>query len=70
MVRESGITPLGTARQGADAINFVIDETLEGVTGQFFDQYRTAPANPLAYDTDVRTALRDWTRAQIRARTA
>jgi NAD(P)-dependent dehydrogenase (short-subunit alcohol dehydrogenase family) len=67
MVRESGITPLGTARQGADAIQFVIDKTLEGVTGQFFDQYRIAPANPLAYDTDVRAALRDWTRAQIRA---
>lgn len=68
MVRESGITPLGTAREGADAIEFVIEKTLEGVTGRFFDQHRIAHADPVAYDTAVRAKLREWTTAQVVSR--
>jgi NAD(P)-dependent dehydrogenase (short-subunit alcohol dehydrogenase family) len=68
MVRESGITPLGTAREGADAIGFVIERTLEGVTGRFFDQHRIADADPAAYDTVARAKLREWTTEQVLAR--
>ncbi len=61
MVRESGITPLGTAAEGADAIVQVIERTLEGVTGTFFDQQRPARADPLAYDLTIRRRLRERT---------
>jgi NAD(P)-dependent dehydrogenase (short-subunit alcohol dehydrogenase family) len=68
MVRESGITPLGTAREGADAIDFVIERTLDGVTGRFFDQYQIAEPDPAARDTAARAKLREWTAAHILAR--
>ena len=65
MVRESGITPLGTAQAGADAIRFVIDRTLAGVTGTFFDQYAPARADPQAYSPDARDRLLARTRALV-----
>ncbi|HET9988493.1 MAG TPA: SDR family NAD(P)-dependent oxidoreductase [Kofleriaceae bacterium] len=65
MVRESGITPQGTARAGAEAIRFVIDRTLDGVTGTFFDQYAPARADPQAYIPDVRRRLLDRTRELV-----
>jgi NAD(P)-dependent dehydrogenase (short-subunit alcohol dehydrogenase family) len=58
MLAESGIKPLGTAQEGADAILHVIDRTLEGVSGEFFDQRQTSHADPLAYDVAVRQQLR------------
>ncbi len=61
MVRESGITPLGTAQEGADAIMFVIQQTLAGTTGRFFDQRSLAQADPQAYDLDARRRLRERT---------
>jgi NAD(P)-dependent dehydrogenase (short-subunit alcohol dehydrogenase family) len=57
MVAESGITPLGTAVQGADAILDVTAKTLAGTTGEFFDQHRLASAHPQAYDKRVRREL-------------
>ena len=57
MVRESGIAPLGTAQQGADAILDTIAKTLAGTTGELFDQHRTARAHPQAYDELVRREL-------------
>jgi NAD(P)-dependent dehydrogenase (short-subunit alcohol dehydrogenase family) len=57
MVRESGITPLGTARQGADAIMGAIEATRGGATGEFFDQHKVARAHPQAYDERVRREL-------------
>ena len=57
MVRESGITPLGTAQQGADAIMDVIAKTLAGTTGEFFDQHRLARAHAQAYDEQARREL-------------
>ena len=57
MVRESRITPLGTAQEGADAIMDVIAKTLAGTTGAFFDQHRVARADPQAYDERVRRDL-------------
>lgn len=67
MVRESGITPLGTARQGADAIDFVIRQTLAGVTGKFFDGSAIGRADPDAYDAEIRSELRERTWAIVRS---
>jgi NAD(P)-dependent dehydrogenase (short-subunit alcohol dehydrogenase family) len=65
MLVESGIAPLGTAAQGADAIMYVIDQTLAGTTGTFFDQRVIARADPTAYDVDVRRRLRERTRGLV-----
>jgi NAD(P)-dependent dehydrogenase (short-subunit alcohol dehydrogenase family) len=65
MVRESGITPQGTARAGADAIRFVIDRTLAGVTGTFFDQCAPARADPEAYVPELRRRLLERTRELV-----
>ncbi|MEO8549329.1 MAG: SDR family NAD(P)-dependent oxidoreductase [Kofleriaceae bacterium] len=62
MVRESGITPLGTAAQGADAVIHVVERTIAGETGTFFDQLTPAHADPLAYDAELRRRLRERTR--------
>ncbi|MEO6775355.1 MAG: SDR family NAD(P)-dependent oxidoreductase [Kofleriaceae bacterium] len=61
MVRESGITPLGPASVGAEAICFVIDRTLAGVTGTFYDQHAPMRADPQAYVPDVRRRLLERT---------
>jgi len=58
MLAESGIRPLGTAEEGAEAILHVIERTLEGASGEFFDQRKPARADPLAYDVTVRQQLR------------
>lgn len=61
MLAESGIQPLGTAEDGADAILHVIARTLEGVSGEFFDGRTITRADPLAYDVTVRKQLRTQT---------
>ena len=61
MVRESGITPLGTAAQGADAVIHIVERTIAGETGTFFDQLVPARADPLAYDLEIRRRLRERT---------
>lgn len=58
MVRESGITPLGTAESGADAIERVGRRALSGVTGVYFDVLEVGRADPQAYDRDARAELR------------
>lgn len=65
MVRESGITPLGTAAQGAEAVLHVVEQTIAGVRGEFFDQLVVAHADPLAYDLEVRRRLRARTRELV-----
>lgn len=65
MLRESGIKPLGTAAQGADAIMYVIDQTLAGVTGEFFDGQQIARADQHAYDVMLRRQLYDQTRELV-----
>lgn len=67
MVRESGITPQGPARVGSDAIVHVIDQTLAGVTGQFFDGTALGRADPAAYAPDLRAKLRARTQALVAA---
>ena len=58
---------LAAARQGADAIDFVIQQTLAGVTGKFFDGRAIGRADPLAYDAAIRSELRERTKAIVRS---
>ena len=59
MLRESGITPLGTAQSGADAIMHVLERTLAGDNGVYFDRLEPARADAQAYDVEARRRLRD-----------
>lgn len=58
MVRESRITPLGTAESGAEAVERVGRKALSGVTGVFFDVMEVGRADPQAYDLAARAELR------------
>ena len=58
MVRESGVSPLSTVDEGADAIlQLAIAPELEGRSGLYFQGQRPARANPQAYDDDARRRL-------------
>jgi NAD(P)-dependent dehydrogenase (short-subunit alcohol dehydrogenase family) len=61
MVRDAGITPQGTAQQGADAIKFVAEKALRGETGTYFNQKSPARADAQAYDEAARRTLRERT---------
>ena len=58
MVRESGVSPLSTVDEGADAIlQLAVAPELEGRSGLYFQGQRPARANPQAYDDDARRRL-------------
>jgi NAD(P)-dependent dehydrogenase (short-subunit alcohol dehydrogenase family) len=58
MVRESGVSPLSTVDEGADAIlQLAIAPELEGRSGLYFQGRRPARANPQADDDDARRRL-------------
>jgi NAD(P)-dependent dehydrogenase (short-subunit alcohol dehydrogenase family) len=61
MVREAGITPQGTAQQGADAIKLVAEAALAGRTATYFNQKSPARADAQAYDEAARRTLRERT---------
>ena len=62
MVRQAGITPLSTVKEGAEAtMRLITDPALNGMTGQFFDRLKAARARPEAYDPQFRASLRDVT---------
>ena len=61
MVRESGIRPLGPASRGAASILRVVERSLEGITGRYFDQTELAQPDPQAFNREVRRRLRDRT---------
>ncbi|HVO74575.1 MAG TPA: SDR family NAD(P)-dependent oxidoreductase, partial [Ignavibacteriaceae bacterium] len=62
MVRNSGITPWGEPESGADAVIYLAaSETLEGVTGKYFNVTAEAKADPQAYDKEARKKLWDLT---------
>jgi NAD(P)-dependent dehydrogenase (short-subunit alcohol dehydrogenase family) len=67
MVREAGIAPMGTAAEGADTVVALIQRTLGGVSGTYFDRTREAHALPQAYDREARRRLRDLTLALCRS---
>jgi NAD(P)-dependent dehydrogenase (short-subunit alcohol dehydrogenase family) len=59
MVRLSGVTPISTVDQGADAIlNLATGDDLDGRAGLYFDGLRPARANVQAYDAAARQKLR------------
>ena len=59
MVRESGVSPISTVKEGADAIlNLALSDQLAGRTGLYFDRQRISRANSQAYDETARLQLR------------
>jgi len=51
MVRSAGVTPLGEPETGADAEVFLaVSESLEGITGKYFNVKKEAEPNAQAYD--------------------
>jgi len=59
MVRQSGVTPISTVEEGADAIlNLTVSEELDGRSGQFYNGLRLSRASPQAYDESARERLR------------
>jgi NAD(P)-dependent dehydrogenase (short-subunit alcohol dehydrogenase family) len=59
MVRQSGVTPISTVEEGAEAIlNLAVADELDGLSGQFYNGLRPSKANPQAYDDTARERLR------------
>jgi NAD(P)-dependent dehydrogenase (short-subunit alcohol dehydrogenase family) len=59
MVRASGVSPVSTVEEGADAIlNLAVSPALEGKSGLYFDRQRQSRANEQAYDRTARDKLR------------
>lgn len=59
MVRESSVSPLGSAESGAEVEVYVaISPELEGRTGLYFDRKTEARAHEQAYDPEARARLR------------
>jgi NAD(P)-dependent dehydrogenase (short-subunit alcohol dehydrogenase family) len=59
MVRESGVSPISTVKEGADAVlNLALSDDLAGRTGLYFDRQRMSRANAQAYDETARRQLR------------
>ncbi|MEZ2126253.1 MULTISPECIES: SDR family NAD(P)-dependent oxidoreductase [unclassified Sinorhizobium] len=59
MVRQSGVQPMSTVDQGADAIlNLAVSPAMKGRSGLYFDGLRESQANPQAYDATARAQLR------------
>jgi NAD(P)-dependent dehydrogenase (short-subunit alcohol dehydrogenase family) len=60
MVIESGVKPLSSVEEGADAIlHLATSSELEGKTGIYFDGARPGRANTQAYDEYARERLRE-----------
>ncbi len=58
MVRDAGISPMGKPEKGAEAEVFLaVSESLEGVTGKYFNVMAEARANAQAYDKQARERL-------------
>ncbi len=59
MVRQSGVSPISTVEEGADAIlNLAVSTELDRMSGQFYNGLRPARANAQAYDERARARLR------------
>jgi len=59
MVRQSGVTPISTVEEGAEAIlNLAVADELAGRSGEFYNGLRPSKANPQAYDATARERLR------------
>jgi NAD(P)-dependent dehydrogenase (short-subunit alcohol dehydrogenase family) len=59
MVRQSGVTPISSVEEGADAIlRLAVSPGLEGKSGLYFNGQREARADAQAYNADARRQLR------------
>lgn len=61
MTREAGISPMGLASQGVDAILHAIQAGQDGTTGTYFNGTRAGRAISQAYDADVQQRLASLT---------
>jgi NAD(P)-dependent dehydrogenase (short-subunit alcohol dehydrogenase family) len=60
MVQQSGVTPISTVDEGAEAIiNLAISEELDGHCGEFYNGLRPSRANAQAYDVLARVRLQE-----------
>ena len=66
MVRESRIRPLGPVSRGAESIQYVVQQSLAGVTGRYFDQTEPSRPEPQANDRALRRSLAERTEAMLR----
>ena len=59
MVRQSGVAPMSSVEQGADAIlNLATSAAMDGRSGLFFNGQREAQADAQAYDAGARQRLK------------
>jgi NAD(P)-dependent dehydrogenase (short-subunit alcohol dehydrogenase family) len=59
MVRRSGVTPISSVEEGAEAIlNLAVSNELDGHSGEFYNGLRSSRANAQAYDERAREQLR------------
>ena len=59
MVRQSGVTPISSVEEGAEAIlKLAVSPELEGESGLYFNGQREARADAQAYDADARRQLK------------
>jgi NAD(P)-dependent dehydrogenase (short-subunit alcohol dehydrogenase family) len=59
MVRQSGVTPVSSVEEGAEAIlNLAVSKALNGHSGEFYNGLRPSRANAQAYDEPARERLR------------
>jgi NAD(P)-dependent dehydrogenase (short-subunit alcohol dehydrogenase family) len=66
MVRQSGITPISSAEEGAEAIlKLALSPELEGRSGLFFNGQREARADAQAYDAEARLRLKAESRKLV-----
>jgi hypothetical protein len=57
-VREAGISPMGTAQSGADAVVYLATSPdLNDITGKYFNVMKETRANAQAYDSHARKKL-------------
>jgi NAD(P)-dependent dehydrogenase (short-subunit alcohol dehydrogenase family) len=60
MVRAAGVQPTSSLEEGLDAVmRLVADESLDGVSGRYFNGTRESRADAQAYDPDARAKLRE-----------
>jgi NAD(P)-dependent dehydrogenase (short-subunit alcohol dehydrogenase family) len=59
MVRQSGVTPVSSVEEGAEAIiDLAVSKAINGHTGEFYNGLRSSRANAQAYDERAREQLR------------
>jgi NAD(P)-dependent dehydrogenase (short-subunit alcohol dehydrogenase family) len=68
LVLEAGWSVMSTVEEGLEAtMRLVVDPSLDGVSGKYFDGLREAKANAQAYDVEVRCELAQVTEALVTA---